>query len=987
MAVTNFQSVISTQSGGTADVQALAASFDKLSQSIEGATKNANKVNEHPGFDEFAKKVKSGIQDPLGALGSAAESALKALGPLGTGVAAAAGIFTAAGVAAFSAAKSLGELGVQIQNVELRTGLTSKQVGQFGFAAKAVGQDVSIFERMMRGLTMAVEDQSTKGEAARVWLGRFHVDINAVKDGSASTAETIQKVAQGLQQLPTQFERNKAALDIFKKSGIEAIPVLLELNKNLRIARENGFGLSESEAAKYADYLQKITVIETKWDRIVRLVKEHAASLVFDSFGDPDDHSRAGRLTGPAGERHKTHDTPADIEAREKARRMADADMALDGRVRNHVKELNEQLKEAREKLKTSTEVVAELGKRSDEIFLKAAFGDESGNPYGKYQYSLGRISTEREDALRKNPQPQFRREINSRFNEQVAAAKMTFAEEWQNFLMEFDKKGVEFNKHLEEEAAKLGRDTNKLGEDFIRENPQMFDAKNYVSKPVGISAEEQLRDVRDNERRGISLYGLQANIQGVSQGQQIAAVALLRKKYADEEFTLADRIAQRKRDDAAAQDAADEQHRKYVDADLERQTGLLDLALRQKEAFQNAAVGFLNAGRSGGGRGLSQFMMGELNSLEDKIVGNAAGMLWNSKSMKQVMGSLHMGKEGTFLGDLLGGTPFGPDPTKDAGMVLLEAGKKLDLVADKFLGTGAAGGGSATGGAGSGPPVSGFLRKVLGIGGGSGSSVPDIPGTDLGGGWGLGGYDGTGMSQAEWNQAMGSLNTETGPDAGGGGFSTIAGNAGKVTTSALAKGVGIGAAAAAAGFGAYSGFKSGGAQGALMGSGSLLGGAGAIMGLAGMTGPAAPIVAGVGLALGLVSSLLGDPKQRRSHQIEQELKYNQFLAPVAINASMTTGGTYADFDRFGGTRGSSLSPFPTVEQGFFDYRHNITVPGRVDSSFGGSGGPPAPQVVVNVNAIDSKSFNDNSHLVADAVQHALMTGRATGLQETLRRL
>src|ERR1019366_8852102 len=50
------------------------------------------------------------------------------------------------------AAKSLGEYGTRVKDAELRTGLTAKEVGQFGFAAQAVGQDISIVDRLMRGL-------------------------------------------------------------------------------------------------------------------------------------------------------------------------------------------------------------------------------------------------------------------------------------------------------------------------------------------------------------------------------------------------------------------------------------------------------------------------------------------------------------------------------------------------------------------------------------------------------------------------------------------------------------------------------------------------------------------------------------------------------------------------------------------------------------------------------------------------------------------
>jgi hypothetical protein len=41
---------------------------------------------------------------------------------------------------------------------------------EFGFAARAVGQDISIVERLMRGLSQAADDNSREGEKARATL-------------------------------------------------------------------------------------------------------------------------------------------------------------------------------------------------------------------------------------------------------------------------------------------------------------------------------------------------------------------------------------------------------------------------------------------------------------------------------------------------------------------------------------------------------------------------------------------------------------------------------------------------------------------------------------------------------------------------------------------------------------------------------------------------------------------------------------------------
>ena len=106
------------------------------------------------------------------------------MGPFGGAIAAGVTVLTGIALAGFEAAKSLGEYGVRIRDVELRTGLTAKEVGQFGFAARAAGQDTTIFERMMRGLSEAADDTSKEGEKARTTLQRIGVTIVETRAGA-----------------------------------------------------------------------------------------------------------------------------------------------------------------------------------------------------------------------------------------------------------------------------------------------------------------------------------------------------------------------------------------------------------------------------------------------------------------------------------------------------------------------------------------------------------------------------------------------------------------------------------------------------------------------------------------------------------------------------------------------------------------------------------------------------------------------------------
>jgi hypothetical protein len=105
----------------------------------------------------------------------------------------------------------------------------------------------------------------------------------------------------------------------------------------------------------------------------------------------------------------------------------------------------------------------------------------------------------------------------------------------------------------------------------------------------------------------------------------------------------------------------------------------------------------------------------------------------------------------------------------------------------------------------------------------------------------------------------------------------------------------------------------------------------------------------------------------------------------------MTSQGGYADYDRFGGVRGSSLSPFPTIQQTYQDYEHDVTVPGRTTSQFG-NGAP-----IVNLtysptiqawDGVDVKrTLDKHASELGASISRGLQGGHMPDLQETLRNL
>ena len=82
------------------------------------------------------------------------------------------------------------------------------------------------------------------------------------------------EISDALNKLPEGVQRDAAAMDLFKRVGVEAIPFLTELNENLRAAKEQGFGPTEDDVRRFTEYQHEVAELQTKWDALMRKFKE-----------------------------------------------------------------------------------------------------------------------------------------------------------------------------------------------------------------------------------------------------------------------------------------------------------------------------------------------------------------------------------------------------------------------------------------------------------------------------------------------------------------------------------------------------------------------------------------------------------------------------------------------------------------------------------------------------------------------------------------
>src|ERR1035438_2701738 len=187
-------------------VKSITAAYDKMIAAESGGGGGK--------WQQFANSAKSFVEQPLEAIKGAAGGLLEGLGPVWAGVSAGVAVFGAVAVAGWDAAKSLGEYGRSIEDVKLRTGLTTKEVGQFGYAAKMAGQDVSISERMMKGLVTASEEGGGKVDKAAEAMKRMGVNLRSATGDMKPTSEVMLQIADALNKLPEGIQRDAAAMDL-----------------------------------------------------------------------------------------------------------------------------------------------------------------------------------------------------------------------------------------------------------------------------------------------------------------------------------------------------------------------------------------------------------------------------------------------------------------------------------------------------------------------------------------------------------------------------------------------------------------------------------------------------------------------------------------------------------------------------------------------------------------------------------------------------
>lgn len=165
------------------------------------------------------------------------------------------------------AAKLFASMGHDIEEASARTGIGSGALQGLGYAAKLSGVSVEQLEVGLKKMAKTVTDASYGEKAALEPLNRL--GLKARELAALSPDKMFLALAQRISEVGDPTQRAAAALDIFGKSGVALLPMMLEgasgISRLIDEAGKLGLILSEQDVRASAEFHDELKVL---WESV-----------------------------------------------------------------------------------------------------------------------------------------------------------------------------------------------------------------------------------------------------------------------------------------------------------------------------------------------------------------------------------------------------------------------------------------------------------------------------------------------------------------------------------------------------------------------------------------------------------------------------------------------------------------------------------------------------------------------------------------------
>lgn len=870
-----LQLILEAQVRGSEEVRKLTENLDKFR---DGTKKASDQAGNTPGFDQFANKVKSAIQDPLGAAGDAAQGFLTKLGPVGVGAAGLGTVLAAVGATTFALAKSFGDLYEQQSNNAVRLGVSIREYGLLSRVSSEAGLSGDALVGTMKGLSKALAENSEEGKVAKDALRNIGVTATDAFGAARPMRDMLLDIADKLGAVANPAEKASTAIKVLGRAGLEVLPLMnSDLRQQIEELERAGAGWNTySEAVgKAAD--KAMDAWDRKWAAIKKGFQEGGARF-FLAVTDPS--------------------TAAKLQAAENQERYVDAPQrqmdilegrALPPKIPRAQPVTDEQIAAmdmTRRRRQIEQIMGSDLQRRAQEVKgdLDRAINDGNVADVARLRAEYKSLEEQIKAAAKAESERQALTKANSEVQLNYGAAILRMrgvgqapaantVPEGYDLLGQLDMRLLEVDKADEAKRAALRKPQNTFGLFSSADSANVTDQTTALNQKL-----ELTRQTYDYQTRLVEAM--------TGPGGEVAAiraVAALKMQALQDEKAL-----------GVEEFELTKQRNQIL---MDQQLAILNYQKQREQAARQTGGQIFDAITAGGG-GLQNYVKGLALGQGRTVFGNAYQMATTG-----LEGKLSLTNDpSSFLGKLLGGTPFGADPMKQAADTQLKAATIMMGAATTI-----AGGRGGIGGSAISQAVS------LMTGGGTSTGAASLP-----------------PYLTESNSVRG-LAFDTSEE-----WMTYGANLPYKSPTSLTSKIGSYAAIAGAGYGIYSGAQQGGARGALTAAASTAGIVAMLPSLMPAIGKALPLLGPIGaiagIGLGLVGMFLPDPKQKRAKELESEAANRRFTEPTGTDYVTDLYGRKIDYNKSGETR----------------------------------------PIIVQVSAMDAKSFVDRQEDIGEAVRQAI---------------
>lgn len=218
--------------------------------------------------------VLSGILPKITELTGLSSGAVIAVGGLTAGL-------VALGFAGIASMHHLGEAATQIRNLSLETGISTGALQHFEFAAKASGANPEIIQRLTRGLSQIAGDDSAPGAKGRTEIAKLGINLRDDFGNLRPTEDIVLQLADAIGKLPPGLQQSAAAMEIFKRAGVDSVPFLHDLRALYEKSGHLGPLFSEEEIQNAERWHQQMVEVSTTLERM-KIQTEYKLAVVID---------------------------------------------------------------------------------------------------------------------------------------------------------------------------------------------------------------------------------------------------------------------------------------------------------------------------------------------------------------------------------------------------------------------------------------------------------------------------------------------------------------------------------------------------------------------------------------------------------------------------------------------------------------------------------------------------------------------------------